>query len=444
MVLGLAAGATCVLLLALLPMSSLRVPAGASRRVAALTVLLTAWPLSCTFLFGPLVFGASTPAYYPVIWFGPAMVTSFTILVRNLNERGSRPHVPAMMIGSVSALTLLAVVLTPKNSSDTIRWAMAAVLLSGTLFAAERVSAEAIAVGCRLALAAVSGAILVAVIANPAVVTDCRADKCGIAGRVLTSPFAGNGNILGLYAAMLLPFALYRATPIKAVLSGLGVVAVCELAGSRSALIGVAVVAIGYALLLVCDTSRSRMTAMIGLLAACTAASLVPAVIRYGDEAFTFRGALWNQAKDFIAARPVFGSGPTAWERFGLTSVADANYSPHNLWLDMAVSVGVWGLGVVAAAMIVLIVRSDAEDREAILLYLCGVLAIGTLESLFIPYFVGIAPFVALLPLFIGGRRSLATDGPQADHGPSSSATVSMPCVAPAAAVTTSGDTWKR
>ncbi|TWS25809.1 O-antigen ligase family protein [Tsukamurella sputi] len=442
MVLLLAAAAALLLVGALLPWSTLWLPPGAQRRAAVMTVLLTAWPVSWTFLFGPLLFGGAAPSYYPVIWYGPAMAAGVTILVQNLNSPHARPVRASVLMAAVSVLTLLSVVLAPKNSSDIIRWGMAAVLLSAALISAERVPAQAIMVGCRIALVWTAVSVLVAVVVNPAVISECRADKCGIAGRVLTSPFAGNGNILGLYAAMLLPFALHRAGVVRAVLTVVGVLSICELAGSRSALIGVAVATAGYVALAASASQRTR-SAIVGVgLLGCLAGSLVPALMVYGNEAFTFRGTLWNRAKEFIVDHPVFGSGPTAWEKFGLTSVDDANYSPHNIWLDTTVSVGLWGVAVMAAAMVLHLWRSDADDRAAIGLYLCTLLGIGALESLFVPYFLGIAPFVAVLPLLVGG-------GPVPAHGPAppigEPSDRDIERLIPAAttvAATTPGDPW--
>ncbi len=442
MVLLLAAAATLLLVGALLPLSTLRLPPGVQRRAAVTTVLLTAWPASWTFLFGPLLFGGAAPSFYPVIWYGPAMAAGFVMLVQNLNSPNARPARAAVLIASVSVLTLLSVVLAPKNSSDIIRWGMAAILLSGALVSAERVPARAIMVGCRVALAWTATSVLAAVLMNPAVISECRADKCGIAGRVLTSPFAGNGNILGLYAAMLLPFALHRAGLFRAGVTVVGVLGVCELAGSRSALIGVAVATAGYLALAASTSPRTRSAITAVGLVACLAGSLVPALMVYGNEAFTFRGTLWNRAKEFVVARPVFGSGPTAWEKFGLTSVDDANYSPHNIWLDTTVSVGLWGVAVMVAAMLLHLWRSDADDRAAIGLYLCTLLGIGALESLFVPYFLGIAPFVAVLPLLIGGAPDAPPDPVPAVGDPPDHDTRRPIPAATTVAATTPGDPW--
>ncbi|ADG79207.1 O-antigen polymerase OS=Tsukamurella paurometabola (strain ATCC 8368 / DSM / CCUG 35730 / CIP 100753 / JCM 10117 / KCTC 9821 / NBRC 16120 / NCIMB 702349/ NCTC 13040) OX=521096 GN=Tpau_2604 PE=4 SV=1 [Tsukamurella paurometabola] len=445
MILVLAAFTAGVLVVALIPRSTLRLPIGEQRRAAVLTVLLTAWPASWTFLFGPAIFGDLVPSFYPVIWYGPAMTASFVILVRNINTPGARPDRVAFLVASVSVLALLSVVLAPKNSSDIIRWAMAALLISGTLVAAGRVPARAIAVGCRIALALIALAVVVAVLATPAVVSPCRADKCGIAGQVLTSPFAGNGNILGLYAAMLLPFALHRAGLVRAGLTVVGVIGICELAGSRSALIGVALVTVVYGAIRVCSTARARSVVLAAGVATALVGSLVPAVMVYGDEAFTFRGTLWNQAKSFIAEQPVFGAGPTAWEKFGLTSVEDANYSPHNIWLDMTVSIGVWGVSVIVLALVLLLRRSESEDRIAIGMYLCGLLAIGALESLFVPYFIGIAPFVAILPLLVGGMRDELPESVPSTGDPPEPSKQSHPTPPDGgSAVTTSEVTWTR
>ncbi len=388
-------------LLGVLPWSSFALPTAEERRAATAIVLLAAWPLLWTFLLGPLLIGNPPSPLFPLLWFAPALCWSVTMLAHNVNTRGFVVDPPVVLIASQSLLTLLFVIWEPKNSSEILRWLFGAILLLMVVIKERRVTAHAVAVGCRASLALVACVVLATVLVNPAAVAACRMDKCDAAGRVLTSPFAGNGNILGLSVAMLLPFALLGRSAGRSFALVSSVLAVGELAGSRSAFIGVGVVVVLHAALRFAR-GRARSTVLAAGLLGSLALSLAPALLSYDDQAFSFRGELWNDAKALIHDRPILGGGPTTWEKFGETSIIDANYSPHNAWLDMTVSVGLLGVAIIVCAMALKVYLLSGPEREAVVVYLCGLLGASTLESLFVPYFLGIAPFVAIIPLLIG------------------------------------------
>lgn len=393
----------------------LRALTAEDRRAVATVVLVTAWPLSWTFLFGPVLVGTPASPLFPLAWYAPAAAMALLSTAAAGNDRGVRIDLPTLLVFATSVMALIAAVAAPKDGSDLLRWGLGFLLVLPALLKG-RVTVAAVAVGCRFALVLTALAVLVAVLVEPAVVEACRADKCGAAGLVLTSPFAGNGNVLGLSVALLLPFALAGPpvrpggqAPRSGRLADLGrsvaltgcVVALGELAGSRTAFIGVGIVVAVHLALRLCSPRLRPSILGVGLFAG-LAVSLAPAVLVFGDEAFSFRGELWNQARSMIAESPLLGSGPTAWEKFGRTAVYDANYSPHNGWLDMLVSVGVCGTVIVVAAVILKLWLATPDEREDLVVYVCGLLGTSTLEALFVPYFLGITPFAAILLLLVG------------------------------------------
>ena len=367
------------------------------------TVAITAWPPIMTFFLGPILLGGPSSALFPSLWYAPALAVLVITLARNVNRPGLTIDLPVALILTVSASALFPI-LAGHGKSDLLRWGLGATLLLLTLTKGTGVSVAAVALGCRIALVSISVSVLAAILLNPAIVVACREDKCGSAGRVLTSDFAGNGNVLGLTVALILPFAVVGVAWYRAAGFVVGVLLIGELAGSRTAFIGVGiVVAMHFAL----RVARGRMrSAVLGIgLVSALLLSLAPAALRYGDASFSYRGMLWNNGKQMIAQRPFIGHGPLAWEHFGLTTIFDANYSPHNAWLDMTVSVGIWGVVVVVGAVMLKLFLVSRAEREVLIVYLCGVIGACTLESLFVPYFFGIIPFTAILPLYVGPGR---------------------------------------
>ncbi len=424
----------------------LRALSAEDRRAVVTVVLVTAWPLSWTFLFGPLLVGTPASPLFPLAWYAPAAAMALLSTAAAGNDRGVRIDLPTLLVFATSVLALIAAVAAPKDGSDLLRWGMGFLLVLPALLKG-RVTVAAVAVGCRLALVLTAVAVLVAVLVEPTVVEACRADKCGAAGLVLTSPFAGNGNVLGLSVALLLPFALAGAPARpggqvrQGGLADLGrsvaltgcVVALGELAGSRTAFIGVGIVVAVHLALRLCSPRLRPSILGVGLFAG-LAVSLAPAVLVFGDEAFSFRGELWNQARSMIAESPLLGSGPTAWEKFGRTAVYDANYSPHNGWLDMLVSVGACGTVIVVAAVILKLWLATPDEREDLVVYVCGLLGTSTLEALFVPYFLGITPFAAILLLLVGpgGRTRGSPPDARAESTPAESPPEAAPPRAPA------------
>ncbi|MGJ0117904.1 O-antigen ligase family protein [Williamsia sp. MIQD14] len=375
-----------------------------NRWAGVAVVLVTGWPMMWTFFLGPLIVGSPTSALFPTLWYLPSAGIAVLIMRNAFNTRGFRVDVPVAIIAAVSALAGAGLLLAGSTVSEIQRWVLAAVILAIAAFKRERVTLAALAWGCRMSLLLIASTIVAAVVGVPGAVGACRTDKCGSAGQALTSPFAGNGNVLGLTVALLLPFALvHRRWPAAAALV-LSVVALGELAGSRTALLGVAIV---VAMTIALRLSNARRTVASLGLGLSLALSLAPVLLSYGDEAFSFRGTLWNEAKLLIGRTIVLGQGPAAWERIGTTSVFDSNYSPHNAWLDMTLSVGVAGVALIVAAVALKAFLLTGEERSTLIVFICGLLGISTLESLLTPYFLGILPCTPVLLLLMGPGRLL-------------------------------------
>lgn len=374
-------------------------------RCAAVTVVLVAgWPLTMTFFLGPIIVGTPNSPLFPALWYLPSAVAAMVVLTRAVNTRTCRIDIPVALIFMVSAIAVIPLLIGSGSPSDLLRWGLAALLLSIPLLKQRRVSVDSIAWACRATLLLVAVAVLAAILLNPASIEACRTDKCGAPGQVLTSPFAGNGNVLGLSVALLLPFALVNRGTLRCGALVVCVVALGELAGSRTAYIGVAIVVVLTIALRVVSATARRSVLGLGIFAT-VILSMAPAFLSYGDQAFSFRGSLWNQAKSMIGQNLFLGRGPTAWETYGTTAVYDANYSPHNAWLDMTLSIGLLGVAILVIAIVVKVVLASSRERDVLIIYFCGLLGASTLESLFTPYFLGIIPFAVVLPLLVGPGR---------------------------------------
>lgn len=373
------------------------------RWAAIAVVLVTAWPMVWTFVLGPVVVGTPASPLFPAAWYLPGAAMAVLMLRRAFDSRGFVIDLPVAIVASVSVLALAPLLFDGGTISEIQRWALAAVLLAIPLLKRQRVSLAALAWASRTSLLVIALTVLATVTVVPGGVGACRTDKCGTAGVALTSVFAGNGNILGLAVALLLPFALVNRRWPHALALVVAILAIGELAASRTALIGVGIVVAMTAALRVSPSRRAVLT--LGLVGSLLA-SLIPVLLSYGDEAFSFRGTLWNQAKEMVTRNLVLGQGPAAWERLGASSVYDANYSPHNAWLDMTVSVGTAGVAIIVVALVMKVVLLHGEERSTLIVFLCGLLGISTLESLMTPYFLGILPCTPVLALMLGpGRR---------------------------------------
>jgi hypothetical protein len=237
----------------------------------------------------------------------------------------------------------------------------------------------------------------------------CRPDKCSFVGRVITSPFSGNGNLLGLSLVLLMPFAVYRQSFYRTAALILGIGLTADLAGSRTAEAGIALAVV--LMIAVRTWPAMRRPILITGVAAALVISLIPAVIPFNDERFTFRALLWNEGRWLIGHDPILGSGPFAWASFAESSIQhDANYSPHNGWLDAIGSIGLSGLVIMVIAVALKVYFSRRDEADILLVYFATLLALSTLESVYVPYNLGIVMFACVLPFLFGVNRRVSND----------------------------------
>ncbi|MCV7421962.1 O-antigen ligase family protein [Mycobacterium yunnanensis] len=374
------------------------------RHVAVYVVLIVGWPQVWTFFVGPEMWSTAEGAgfLYPTLWYLPGFVFAVVYFGRHVFTRATRFDIPAMVQYSTLLIALVFIALGPMSRSDVAKLAIPMGLLLVTLVKPSEIRGSiVVGLGCRASLLLITGSVLAAVVLNPGrVLEPCRIDKCSLAGQTLTSPFAGNGNILGLAVVMIVPFAVAQLDLRGAMATLASVVATIELAGSRTAEIGI----ITAAVLVLAIWSWPAQRRAILLLGACVALafSLVPAIYPFGGTEFTFRGALWSEARQVIAQHPILGSGPNTWFVMRLTSIYDLNYSPHNGWLDVTLSIGLSGVIVLAAAVVLKLLTSEDDERDVLLLYLATLFSVSALESVYVPYILAILPSTCVLP-FLGG-----------------------------------------
>jgi O-antigen ligase len=148
-------------------------------------------------------------------------------------------------------------------------------------------------------------------------------------------------------------------------------------------------------------TTRMRVQVRTRLMAALTVVTAVlvgvVAFTTWQPDAFTYRGVLWLKAQELILQNPLLGVGSTYWVRQPLTTALAANYSAHNLALEVLVSTGLVGALALVGAVI-LCARRTAPEARIIALGMAVVwLAAGITEVTSAPGRLYLVP--ALLPL---------------------------------------------
>ncbi len=382
-------------------------------------IALTAWPVIVIYAVAPALWSSADAAgaIFAVLLYGPPAAISVAAALHAVATHGFR------IDGSAAILALLMVyacaAMIVDGSGRIVNLLMSMALLVGFVFRYRSFELDDVARSARIALVATTAILLVSVLFNSSrVVGACRIDKCTDLGAVLTSPFAGNGNLAGITITALLPFAVYRVAMWRVLAAVAGVVLIGLLAGSRTAFGGIAVAGVlGVLLAVPSITSRVR-NLMVGLaLVASAVYSLFPLYIGYTNADYSLRGYLWNQALREIPDQWFFGHNPAFWVESGASLLFKANYSPHNGWLEILLSVGVWGVVLIVLAAVVKVVQTtDGTTRAYLLAYFSTILALSSLEAVYVPYFLGIAPFAALLPYFLYHHRSPRSLSPVRSH----------------------------
>lgn|GEM_PF-7110948 len=205
----------------------------------------------------------------------------------------------------------------------------------------------------------------------------CRLDKCFLSSQVFTTLNAGNR--LGLELLFLASFLLPLITGGARIVFGILILYLSILSGSRT---GVGVLLFIVVLILLENVLAKKLQDLFLRLCLCAllTISVIPALLTFGGSAFTYRGVLWEFAKNLISSSPWTGYGPSYWVRLGLQNGFDANYGTHNIWLDCSVALGVWA-NVFLLFWILLTFRGFAQRFPTGRYLILALVAAGTVES---------------------------------------------------------------
>lgn len=249
--------------------------------------------------------------------------------------------------------------------------------------------------------------IVLAVRAPDAVLGPCRLDKCSLWGEQLGQ--MGDANAIGMAAAatgVIAAACLERRWLALPYLTG--VAGIVDLASSRSALLPLA---FGGAGVLATRFLRGRIVSLITVALALSiiGVQVYVASSTWNFDAFTGRGVLWDRAQILIGQSPLWGYGPSFWVRQDATSAIVANYSSHNLILELLVSTGALGLALVFLAVASALRRRTGDDRGILSVALLAWLASGVTEVMAAPgrlyLFPALFPAVFILARVRAGRR---------------------------------------
>ncbi|AGB21773.1 O-Antigen ligase [Mycobacterium sp. JS623] len=365
-------------------------------------VALAAWPYIVIYCVAPFFWADAAEAgvLSPALQFIPAAAVSAIALFSALREKQVDISLPAALVGV--SIVFAAVAIGASGFSKVINFGLAVSLYAGVILKWRKVTLRSVGVGALISLSLMALATTIGAVANSsAVVAPCRQDKCGLVSEALTSPFAGNGNVLGMATTLLVPFAFAVLPAWRSLIVVAGVGGLQFLAGSRTAMFALAVGVAGLVVISLCRTIRARLVAATLALVVGFAASLRFMFVNYSGSTDSYRGYLWDMATEAIRRAPVFGHGPGYWWQLNDSALFQANYSPHNGWLDLLTAVGAWGVIVIVAGIIVQLLTTARTALPWLIAYYATVLSVGMLESPYVPYYYGILPFTAIMPLMI-------------------------------------------
>jgi hypothetical protein len=417
LVIGFAVVAVVCFSFAILPLSQFSSLSTSEKWVAAYIVVLLGYPVLFTFTIAPRIWTPTHAAghFYPILWYSPAFIVASLLVLMALSRLDVHIDLAALLQFSTLGITAVFVAFTGMAGNDVFHLVFMIVLLLPTVIKAAPVRLMAVGVGCRLGSFAMALSVLVSVLLNSQyVVEECRIDKCGLAGKVLTAPFTDNGNILGLAFAVMLPLAVISLSFPRLLAVFVGVVLMSELSGSRTAETGI-VLAITMVLLARALPHMTRRINLTGLLAG-FALSLVPVLARYLPDQFSYRGALWDQARALFTGHELLGVGPNEWATLNFSWIGNLNYSPHNGWWDILTGVGLTGAAIIVIAAVLKVRSSSPEDQQALIVFYASILAISSLESVYIPYNYGIIPCTAVLAFLHTSHNAKEEPRPRRAH----------------------------
>ncbi|YCK83497.1 O-antigen ligase family protein [Arthrobacter sp. D3-18] len=397
--------------LALLSLAYITARKGESTRLPKLEMAwfhcTVTWPVVVKAALGSFIFSgdADSGTSYLLVTYGPALFMSVALLA--FRVRGdAKLFSPGVWVFASVALSVPFIVF---SGTSGVAGVLPTLLILPALFQrASPIPLEAWFRSARTSLLLVVMAIAgTALVAPINIIGLCRLDKCSAFGEVLTSPITNNGNFAGVAIALLLPLALLGLRKFPMILTAAAGLIMIEASGSRSAAISAWIVS--AVVLLASKNWQSRAWIPIFAFAGVLVASVVTAVGTFPREFATYRGGLWSRAQELFSQQPIIGNGPGFWSAQPPEMSFLANYSPHNFWLEFAVSGGMVAVICVFAAGVALLRRVEKQERYALLMMFIAILALGVVEAPVQTAKFGLAPFAHLLPLIIGASCAVAT-----------------------------------
>jgi O-antigen ligase len=238
-------------------------------------------------------------------------------------------------------------------------------------------------------------ALLLAAIAPGRTFGPCRLDKCSVFQMQLGS--LGDANSVGMTVAVIGVLAAQSLQKRSRIVPYLiAVAAIVDLSVSRSALLPLALgtaAVLAYRFL----PRRSTRVALAALVCVGVVAILVVAMGTWSRNDFTGRGSLWVRAQKLIAEQPIFGYGSSFWVRQTETSGVVANYSTHNVLLEVLLSAGAIGLLLICIAIVAAARGRSGGDDGLFDVALIVWLAAGVTEVFALPGRLYLLP--AMFPL---------------------------------------------
>lgn len=344
------------------------------------------WPsfaLIAASIVPPLRAALESDGVRTVVFFAPVLMLS-VVLVARAGLTSRRLGASAAVLSAMVAVATLSAALIGQS------WAQGAAALLVLL-------------GCgaagRTVLPQLSDGILVSVVSlcallgayglllpQVAVRTDCQDNysKCELLGGFVSVGQGSGSNAFAITLAMLGAFAVVRmrAWPAAALTVAIGASALAS--GARLA--AACAVAGGCIALIAKMPRRGGVCALVFAIGSALG-SLAFAVIPFVPSAFTDRGTLWMRARRLVAESPLFGHGLSFWVRDATTQPRPSgSYSPHNMWLDIAVAGGVAAVVCVAGALALGLYLVRGEARTAALTFAAVIFIVGCVESTFMPF----------------------------------------------------------
>lgn len=375
---------------------------GEDRFTLVWVFLVAAWPLITVYVVGPLIWASPDQAgrFFPALQYTPGAICSVVGVVRGLRESRTQVSLPAVLTGT--SLLFAAVSVWFSGHVQVLNFMMAGALFMGVVLKRGVTQMRTLSAAALVSLSTMSAAVTLAVIVNPGrVLTHCRLDKCVLVTQVLTSSLAANGNVLGIATVLLIPFACATLTLRRCLVLLAGVGAFQLLAMSRTAIFALVTVSIALLLIKTSTSLRWQLRVASTALTVGFCASFFPLFVNFSGSSYAERGYVWQAGREAIGQAPIFGHGPSYWWLIAQNALFDVNYSPHNGWYDILISVGAWGVLVIVVGVIVQLTTTAGAALPYLFTYYACVLSINVFESVYVPYFLGIMPIAALLPLML-------------------------------------------